>query len=120
MKKLVLILLAFMASAPIALAQRSFAVYGIGFYNLENLFDIQHDEGKNDYDFLPDGSYKWDELKYSHKLHNMARALADMGTDLLPYGCAVIGVNSPISRVPTVVVWIVHCSTIPLSSPCAT
>ena len=92
MKKLVLILLAFMASAPIALAQRSFAVYGIGFYNLENLFDIQHDEGKNDYDFLPDGSYKWDELKYSHKLHNMARALADMGTDLLPYGCAVIGV----------------------------
>ncbi|MFC2690472.1 MAG: hypothetical protein ACFN1H_10275, partial [Propionibacterium freudenreichii] len=23
-------------------------------------------------------SYRWDGLKYSHKLHNMARALADM------------------------------------------
>ena len=27
-------------------------IYGIGFYNLENLFDTCHDEGKNDYEFL--------------------------------------------------------------------
>ena len=31
-------------------------MYSIGFYNLENLFDTQHDEGKNDYEFLPDGT----------------------------------------------------------------
>ena len=29
--------------------------YVIGFYNLENLFDTYHDEGKNDYEYLPDG-----------------------------------------------------------------
>ena len=32
-------------------------------------------------------------LKYSRKLHNMAYALADLGTDKLPIGCAVIGVS---------------------------
>ena len=76
-----------------ASAQRKYSLYGIGFYNLENLFDTCHDEGKNDYDFLPDGSYKWNGLKYSRKLHNMAYALADLGTDKLPIGCAAIGVS---------------------------
>jgi len=74
-------------------AQKKFSAYAIGFYNLENLFDITHDEGKNDYQFLPDGSYRWNELKYTHKLHNMATVLAEMGTDKLPVGCAVIGVS---------------------------
>lgn len=75
-------------------AQRKFNVYAVGFYNLENLFDTQHDEGKNDYEYMPNGSYKWNDLKYNRKLHNMARALSDMGTDMLPdVGCAVIGVS---------------------------
>ncbi len=75
-------------------AQKKFNVYGVGFYNLENLFDTCHDVGKNDYEFLPSGSYKWNGLKYSHKLHNMARALGDMGTKMLQgVGCAVIGVS---------------------------
>ena len=68
-------------------------IYGIGFYNLENLFDTCHDEGKNDYEFLAEGSYKWTGEKYRNKLHNMARVLSDMGTDKLPeVGCAAIGV----------------------------
>ena len=68
-------------------------VFAIGFYNLENLFDTTHDEGKNDYEFLPDGSYKWDQEKYTNKLKNMSRVLAEMGTDKLPdVGCAAIGV----------------------------
>ncbi|MFC2760678.1 endonuclease/exonuclease/phosphatase family protein [Hallella multisaccharivorax] len=75
-------------------AQKKFNVYAIGFYNLENLFDTCHDIGKNDYEFLPSGSYKWNGMKYSHKLHNMARALSDMGTTMLPrVGCSVIGVS---------------------------
>ena len=75
-----------------ASAQKKYSVYGVGFYNQENLFDICHDEGKRDYDFLPTGSYKWNAMKYNHKLNNMSRALADMGTDVLPnIGCAIIG-----------------------------
>ncbi len=75
--------------------EKKFSVYAVGFYNLENLFDTCHDAGKKDYEFLPTGSYKWNGWKYSHKLHNMARVLADMGTDVLPksVGCAIIGVS---------------------------
>ena len=57
-------------------AQKKFSVYAVGFYNQENLFDCTHDEGKNDYDFTPNGSYHWNEMKYSHKLHNMSTVLA--------------------------------------------
>ena len=82
------VLLAFLPAS----AQKKYSVYGVGFYNQENLFDTCHDEGKRDYDFLPTGSYKWNAMKYNHKLSNMSRALADMGTDVLPnIGCAIIG-----------------------------
>lgn len=82
------VLLAFLPTS----AQKKYSVYGVGFYNQENLFDTCHDEGKRDYDFLPTGSYKWNAMKYNHKLSNMSRALADMGTDVLPnIGCAIIG-----------------------------
>lgn len=75
-------------------AQKKYSVYAVGFYNQENLFDTCHDAGKNDSEFLPNGSYRWNGLKYTHKLRNMARALADMGTDVLPnVGCAVIGLS---------------------------
>ena len=78
--------------------ERKLNAYAIGFYNLENLFDTQHDEGHNDYEYLPDGRNKWTEMKYNHKLRNMSRVLAEMGTDKLPYGCAVIGVSEVENR----------------------
>ncbi len=52
--------------------------YVIGFYNLENLFDTYHDEGKNDYEYLPDGANQWTEAKYAKKLHNMASVIRAM------------------------------------------
>lgn len=76
--------------AALAQSQKRFNLYAVGFYNQENLFDTCHDEGKNDYEYLP--AKGWNGMKYSHKLHNMAKALADMGTDKLPnVGCAFIG-----------------------------
>ena len=96
MKKLsMLLLLLLLAGATVAKAQGGrYSVYAVGFYNLENLFDTEHDEGKNDYEFLPNGSYRWNELKYKNKLANMAKVLSEMGTDVLPeVGCAIIGVS---------------------------
>lgn len=86
-----LLILAAMLSLALQASAQSYKLYGIGFYNIENLFDTCHNEGKNDFDFLPNGTYKWNKVKYTHKLHNMAYALADMGTDKLPIGCAIIG-----------------------------
>lgn len=65
----------------------------VAFYNLENLFDTIHDEGKNDYEYLPDGGMKWTPLKYEHKIHNMAYAISQIGTDEDPRGAACIGVS---------------------------
>lgn len=94
MKKLFPALLLVLFFCLPSAAQTKYNVYAVGFYNLENLFDTCHDVGKKDYEFLPNGSYKWNGLKYSHKLHNMARALSDMGTTMLPgVGCSVIGVS---------------------------
>lgn len=68
-------------------------MYGIAFYNLENLFDTIHDDGKNDYEFLPDGTNKWGKMKYENKLTNMSKVLAELCTDRLPKGAAIIGVS---------------------------
>ena len=64
----------------------------IAFYNLENLFDTIHDEGKNDYEYLPDGGMKWTSLKYENKVKNIAYAVSQLGTDYDPRGAACIGV----------------------------
>jgi len=62
--------------------ERTLQVYGVAFYNLENLFDTIHDEGKSDYEYLPDGTNKWGALKYSSKLKNMSQVLANLGTEM--------------------------------------
>lgn len=80
MRKYILTLLALSACVFASAQQKIGSGYIIGFYNLENLFDTYHDEGKNDYQYLPDGSNNWTEAKYEKKLHNMAtviRAMAD-------------------------------------------
>ena len=92
MRKLLFVLFCTVLFGASASAQKKFSVYAVGFYNQENLFDCTHDKGKNDYDFTPEGSYHWNEMKYTHKLHNMATVLSEMGTDVLPdVGCALIG-----------------------------
>ena len=80
MKRLVYAILILLMAAPAVFAGKPGRSYVIGFYNLENLFDTYHDEGKNDYEYLPDGANQWTDVKYNKKLHNMAsviRAMAD-------------------------------------------
>lgn len=64
----------------------------IAFYNLENLFDTLHDEGKNDYEYLPDGGMHWSGLKYVNKIEKMAYAVSQLGTDIDPRGAMCVGV----------------------------
>lgn len=78
MKKIFLPVVTFLLFAFSVQAQKAQQNYVIGFYNLENLFDIYDDPAKNDEQFLPDGSNKWTETKYRHKLKNMAHVIADM------------------------------------------
>ena len=66
---------------------------GIAFYNLENLFDTIHDAGKHDEEFLPNGSYHWNTLKYTHKQANMSKVLSELCTERLKVGAAFIGLS---------------------------
>ncbi|MBR5150638.1 MAG: endonuclease/exonuclease/phosphatase family protein [Bacteroidaceae bacterium] len=61
----------------------------IAFYNMENLFDTIHCEGKNDYEFLPRGVNRWDSKRYNSKIENMATVVADLCDT---YNSAIIGV----------------------------
>ena len=71
--------------------------YVVGFYNLENLFDTYHDDGKNDFEYLPDGGNQWTEVKYQQKLQNMARVIAAMKEDNKQWH-AVLGVSEVENR----------------------
>ncbi|MBQ2779666.1 MAG: endonuclease/exonuclease/phosphatase family protein [Bacteroidaceae bacterium] len=86
-------LVLFVINAASVTAQKKYEVYSVGFYNLENLFDTIHDAGKNDFEFLPDGTNKWGTMKYTNKLKNMATVLNEMSTDMLPMGLAAVGVS---------------------------
>ena len=64
----------------------------VAFYNLENLFDTIHDDGKNDYEYLPDGGMKWTSFKYENKIKKMGEAVSALGTDYDPRGAVCVGV----------------------------
>ena len=44
-------------------------------FNVENLFDCQHDSLKNDTEFLPDGSYHWTRTRYWNKLQKIGKEI---------------------------------------------
>jgi len=83
MKKITIyFLIAVMMTASLqASAEKYKKAHIIGFYNLENLFDTYHDDGKNDYQYLPDGSNQWTEARYQKKLSNMARVIRAMADE---------------------------------------
>ncbi len=68
-------------------------VYGIAFYNLENLFDTINNNGSYDLEFSPNGARQWNDHKYWSKIKNLARAIDAMANDVTPQGPAIIGVS---------------------------
>lgn len=80
MKRTLTILFLFMVLAVSGEGQDKRS-YVIGFYNLENLFDVYDDPVKNDEEFLPEGTNKWTEAKYQKKLTNMAKVIKEMAKE---------------------------------------
>ncbi len=87
------LLIGVLASVSANAQQRKYRTYGVAFYNLENLFDTINNNGKYDYEFSPEGSYRWDGAKYWQKINNIAYAISQMTTKTTPVGPAVIGVS---------------------------
>ena len=92
MKKLLIPLLALAMLLPLgAYAQKRQMMFGVAFYNLENLFDTINNNGKYDIEFSPQGSNNWDGRKYWSKIKNMSYAISQLKTKYTPDGPAVIG-----------------------------
>ena len=90
--KLLYLVLLFAPLLTLQAQEKRYDIYAVGFYNLENLFDTIHQQGKNDYEFLPDGVNKWSTKKYSNKIKNIAKVLDDMASDVPSSGLAAVGV----------------------------
>lgn len=87
------LMLAIFVVWPANAQSRKGKVYGVAFYNLENLFDTINNNGKYDLEFSPKGSRQWNGDKYWKKIHNMAYAISQMKTKTTPHGPSVIGVS---------------------------
>ena len=95
MKKFALltIMLFVLVQTIAAQGEKRYKMYGVMFYNLENLFDTINNNGKYDMEFSADGARQWNSDKYWSKVHNMAYAISQMATPNTPLGPAVIGVS---------------------------
>lgn len=88
-----MVLLGFVAASAQQSQGKKFKVYGVAFYNLENLFDTINNNGNYDLEYSPEGAKRWDGRKYRSKINNLARVIASMKTATTPMGPAVIGVS---------------------------
>lgn len=79
------------ASAEEAPSRKKMQMFGVAFYNFENLFDTINNNGKYDLEFSPEGRNRWDGNKYRSKLQNLSYAISQMTTKATPMGPAVIG-----------------------------
>lgn len=107
MKKFALYLLPVVALAMLLAAAiparsdgntRKVQVFGVAFYNLENLFDTINNNGKYDYEFSPKGKNQWNGQRYWKKIDNMAYSISQMTTPSTKYGPAIIGVSEVENR----------------------
>ncbi|OHX63923.1 endonuclease/exonuclease/phosphatase family protein [Flammeovirga pacifica] len=93
MKRLSILLITFILPFALEAQTNNYKVFGVAFYNMENLFDTLHDAGKNDYDFLPEGSYKWTGKRYWEKQNNMANIIAKLGKEVTKQAPIVVGLS---------------------------
>lgn len=71
-----------------------YQVYGVAFYNLENLFDtIPNNPLGRDEEYTPQGKNQWTGKRYRSKINNLARAICNFTTSTTPNGPAFIGVS---------------------------
>lgn len=82
----------FILIGQLALGQESFKRYGnlerddhgddvfrIGFYNLENLFDLEDDSLTRDESFTPEGSNRYTFARYDKKKNGLGRTILSLG-----------------------------------------
>ncbi len=93
MKKITLFILLCIGIFSANAQQKQYKVAGIGFYNVENLFDTEDTPNVRDTEFTPEGRRKWTTELYKDKLDKLSDVIAQLGTDMTPDGLAILGVS---------------------------
>ncbi len=83
----------FLLTTAFSQEKKAYKISCIAFYNLENLFDTINQPNVFDEEFTPTGSSQWGTMKYTNKLHNMAYAISQIGSDYVPNGPSILGVS---------------------------
>ena len=91
-KKSLLIVLILTITTVFSQEKKAYKVNTVAFYNLENLFDTENDPLTYDDDRTPDGKDHWTEEIYQDKLKNMAKVMAEIGTEVSGSAPTIIGV----------------------------
>ncbi len=82
-----LFLIIFFQAGRSAAQSAAYDTVFVASWNLENLFDTVHDEGKSDEEFLPGSAKRWNSERMDRKLENLARVISSMnggrGPDIL-------------------------------------
>ncbi|MEN0005626.1 MAG: hypothetical protein AAF798_15865, partial [Bacteroidota bacterium] len=92
MKKLFSILVLLLLFQSAYAQKQQYKVGAVGFYNFENLFDLEDHPEKKDEDFTPTGSYRYTEKIYNEKLGHLSSVVSELAIDLTPDGLAILGV----------------------------
>lgn len=84
MNKKILLVLSLVVFSTISEAQKRI-VGAVGFYNVENLFDMEDHPDKFDEEYTPTGEREWDAERYASKQDNIAEVLSKMaqGADIV-------------------------------------
>jgi hypothetical protein len=70
---------------------KQYTPVAIGFWNVENFYDTLNDPLKEDEEFLPEGTYRWDGNRYKKKLEHISDVVSQLGIDASPDGVAIMG-----------------------------
>lgn len=89
----ILIIALLSLSSANSLRAQEFVPACFGFYNVENLFDTLDTPDVKDTEFTPGGSKSWDSERYNFKLNKLAKVIGELGADIHPHGCAVLGLS---------------------------
>ena len=89
----ILLLFVFCSFSTIKAQEKQYKIGAIGFYNLENLFDLEDDTLTRDDDFTPNGALRYTPKIYKEKLDHLAQVVVELGTELTPDGIAILGVS---------------------------
>ncbi len=83
----------FLSATAFSQEKKAYKISCIAFYNLENLFDTINQPNVFDEEYTPTGPMQWATMKYTHKLHNMAYAISQVGSEYVSNGPAILGVS---------------------------